>query len=102
VRMIRADSCVTVSSTWPARNMIPVSMIANRSAKNTGATRANSIAAEPLRSRRNRRSRREKEGTAGDGIEQSLAIALGMGVGESEEDWPRHSKRTATGVDAYR
>ena len=45
--IMRAESWVTVSSTWPAKNTIAVSMIANSSAKNTGATSANSTAAEP-------------------------------------------------------
>ena len=54
--MIRRDvSWVTVSSTWLAKNTIAISMIANRTAKNIGATSANSTAAEPLRLRRNRR-----------------------------------------------
>ena len=70
----RAESCVTVSSTWLAKNTIAVSMIANSSAKNTGATSANSTAAEPRRLRRNRRKAFLKEAgeAAGDGIEQSL------------------------------
>ena len=54
--IMRAESCVTVSSTWPAKNTMAVSMIANSSAKNTGATSANSTAAEPRRLRRKRRS----------------------------------------------
>ena len=63
-----------VSSTWPARNTIAVSMMANSSAKNTGATSANSIAAEPRRLRRNPRNavRNEPVAAADDDIEQSL------------------------------
>ena len=53
--IMRAEFWVMVSSTWPAKNTIAVSMIANNRAKNTGATRANSTAAEPRRLRRNRR-----------------------------------------------
>src|SRR5579863_773802 len=56
VMIWRADSCVTVSRTWLAKNIRPVSMIANSSAKKTGATSANSTAADPLRLRRNRRN----------------------------------------------
>ncbi len=72
--IMRAESCVTVSSTWPAKNTIAVSMIANSSAKNTGATSANSTAAEPRRLRRNRRNAvlNEPGAAAGDDIEQSL------------------------------
>jgi len=53
--------------------MIAVSMIANNSAKNTGATRGNCNAAEPRRLRRNRRSkiRNEAAEAAGDDIELS-------------------------------
>src|SRR3954470_5942700 len=54
--IMRAESWVTVSSTWPAKNTIAVSMMANSSAKKTGATSANSTAAEPRRLRRKRRS----------------------------------------------
>ena len=63
-----------VSSTWPAKKMMAVSMIANSSAKNTGATRANSTAADPRRLRRNRRNAlvTENVAAAGDDIEQSL------------------------------
>ena len=69
----RAEVCVTVSSTWPAKNTIAVSMIANSRAKNTGATSANSTASEPRRLRRNRRNRFRTEAleAAGDGIEES-------------------------------
>ena len=52
----RAESWVTVSSTWLAKNMVAVSMIANSNAKNTGATNANSIAADPRRLRRKQRN----------------------------------------------
>src|ERR1700738_4370839 len=71
---MRAESCVTVSSTWPAKKTIAVSMIANSSAKNTGATKANSTAAEPGRLRRNRRKALLTEAVeaADDGIGQSL------------------------------
>jgi hypothetical protein len=50
-----------------------VSMIANSSAKNTGATSANSTAAEPRRLRRNRRKAflTVAIGTAGDDIDRS-------------------------------
>ena len=65
---------MTVSSTWPAKNTIAVSRIANSSAKNTGATSANSMAAEPRRLRRNRRNAvlNELGAAAGDDIGQSL------------------------------
>src|SRR4051812_3994070 len=53
---MRAESCVIGSSTWPAKNNRAVSMIANRSAKKTGATSANSSAADARRLRRKRRS----------------------------------------------
>jgi hypothetical protein len=48
-------------------------MIANNSAKNTGATRANSTAAEPFRLRRNRRKTflAEADETADGGIGKS-------------------------------
>src|SRR4051812_37307537 len=51
-----------------------VSMIANSSAKNTGATSANSTAAEPRRLRRKRRNAfpRAAVEPAGDDIDQSL------------------------------
>src|ERR1044071_9474367 len=68
--MKRAESCVTVSRTWPAKNTIAVSMIANSRAKNIGATIANSTAAEPRRLRRKRRSalRVAASEDAGEGI----------------------------------
>src|SRR5882672_7676475 len=71
---MRAESCVTVSSTWPAKKTMAVSMIANSSAKNTGATKANSTAAEPRRLRRNLRNALLTEAceAAGDGIGESL------------------------------
>src|SRR5882757_6787394 len=71
--IIREESCVTVSSTWPAKKMIAVSMIANSSAKNTGATSANSTAAEPRRLRRKRRNAflTVTVEPAGDDIDQS-------------------------------
>jgi hypothetical protein len=49
-------------------------MIANSSAKNTGATSANSTAAEPRRLRRNlcNAVRNERGAAAGDDIQQSL------------------------------
>jgi len=55
---------------------MPVSMIANSSAKNTGATKANSTAAEPRGLRRNRRNRflMETVKAAGD-IEDPQAAA---------------------------
>src|ERR1700719_2830257 len=70
---MRAESWVMVSSTWLAKNINPVSMIANSSAKNTGATRANSTAAEPRRLRRNRYKMvlTEAVETAGGGIVES-------------------------------
>jgi hypothetical protein len=52
---MRADVSVMVSSAWVAKNIKAVSIIANSSAKNIGATRANSTTAEPRRLRRNRR-----------------------------------------------
>src|SRR4051812_3325469 len=72
--IMRAESWVTVSRTWPAKNTMAVSMIANSSAKNTGATSANSTAAEPRRLRRKRRSafRAAAVEPAGDDIDQSL------------------------------
>ena len=59
-----------VSSTWLAKNISAVSMIANNSAKKIGATSANSTAAEPRRLPRNRRSavRSMNLEGAGDGI----------------------------------
>src|ERR1700757_3066356 len=70
---MRAESWVMVSSTWLAKNINPVSMIANSSAKNTGATRANSTAADPRRLRRNlRKAFLTVAGeAAGDGIRGS-------------------------------
>jgi hypothetical protein len=58
---------------WLAKNTIDVSMIANSRAMNTGATSANSTAAEPRRLRRNRRNlfRNEAVEAARD-IEKSL------------------------------
>ena len=53
--IMRAEFWVMVSRTWLAKNTMAVSMIANSNAKNTGATSANSTAAEPPRLRRNRR-----------------------------------------------
>ena len=53
--IVRAESCVTVSSTWLAKNIIAISMIANSSPKNSGATSANSTAATPRRLRWKRR-----------------------------------------------
>src|SRR5476649_2817970 len=63
-----------VSRIWLAKNTSAVSMIANSSAKNTGATSANSTAAEPLRLRRNRRNAFLTAAVepAGDDIDQSL------------------------------
>jgi len=54
--------------------MVAVSMIANSNAKNTGATKANSTAAEPRRLRRNRRNMflAGAVEAAGDGIKESL------------------------------
>src|ERR1700694_1413099 len=71
---MRAEFWGMVSSTWPAKNMMAVSIIANSSAKNSGAPRANSTAADPRRLRRNRRNtfRTEALEAAGDGIEKSL------------------------------
>src|SRR6266436_7978141 len=69
VMIMRAESCVTVSSTWLAKNTSAVSRIANSSAKNFGATSANSTAAEPRRLRRNRRSAFPME-AMGEGIEE--------------------------------
>src|SRR3954463_1056363 len=71
--IVRAEFCPMVSSTWFAKNMIAVSIIANSSAKNTGATSANSTAAEPRRVRRNRRNVfcNEAVEVAGDVIEES-------------------------------
>src|ERR1700722_12336039 len=53
--------------------MMPVSMIANNSAKNTGATSANSTAADPPRLRRNRRKMLlvETVEIAGDSISEN-------------------------------
>src|SRR5277367_6854388 len=64
---VKADSC------WLAKNMTPVSMIVNSNAKNTGATSANSTAAEPRPLRRNRRQTclAEAVEAARDGIEES-------------------------------
>src|SRR5476649_388803 len=66
----RAEFWVIVSRTWLAKNTMAVSMIANSNAKNTGATRANSTAAEPPRLRRNRRRIFPAEAfeATGDGI----------------------------------
>src|SRR3954468_16965233 len=71
--IMRAESWVTVSSTWLAKNTMAVSMIANSNAKNTGATSANSTAAEPRRLRRKRRNAfaRAAVQPAGDDIDQS-------------------------------
>src|ERR1700745_1185236 len=60
VRMRRAESWVMVSSTWLARNISAVSTIANKRAKNAGATRANCTTASPFRLRRNLRNRLRK------------------------------------------
>src|SRR5258708_2899403 len=70
--IMRADSCVMVSSTCPAKNKIAVSRIANSSAKNTGATRANSTTVAPRRLRRNRRNalRSEAREAADEDIEE--------------------------------
>jgi hypothetical protein len=67
-----------VSSSWLAKNTMPVSMIANNSAKNTGATNANSTAADPRRLRRNRRNvfRTEAVEARGDGIEKSQLAGM--------------------------
>src|SRR5665647_2859134 len=75
--IMRAEFWVMVSRTWPAKNTMAVSMIANNSAKNTGATSANSTAAEPRRLRRNRRNifRNEAFEAAGDGIDRSPGAA---------------------------
>jgi hypothetical protein len=61
---------VIVSSTWLAKNISAVSMIANSSAKNSGATSANSTTAEPRPLRRKRRNkvRNEAVGAAGGDI----------------------------------
>lgn len=66
-----------VSSTWLAKNMIAVSMMANNNAKKTGATSANSTAADPRRLPRNRRRAVlsvNLEGT-GDGIASNSPAA---------------------------
>ena len=80
VRIMRAEFCVIVSSTWLAKNISAVSMMANNSAKNIGATRANCTTAEPRRLRRNRPSneRSETVEAADDDIGQSWAAALEM------------------------
>src|SRR3954447_4054562 len=82
---MRAESCVIVSSTWPAKNIRAVSMIANRSAKNTGATSANSSAADARRLRRNCRSslRIEPVEEAGacmgsSGLERQIILSKGL------------------------
>ena len=54
--IMRAASCVTVSSTWLAKNINATSMMANSRPKKIGATSANSTAAEPRRLRLNRRN----------------------------------------------
>src|SRR5947209_2436395 len=55
VKIKRAASWLTVSSTWPAKKMIAVSTIAPSSATNIGATSANSMADVPRRLRQNQR-----------------------------------------------
>jgi hypothetical protein len=44
---MRAESCNAVSKHWLAKNTSPFYIIANKSAKNSGATRANSTTADP-------------------------------------------------------
>src|ERR1700760_2196051 len=69
---MRAEFCVMVSNTWLAKNIIAVSMIANRSAKKIGATIANSNAADARRLRRKRLSNvRNDAGGVGDDIGSS-------------------------------
>src|SRR5690242_20911633 len=70
VMIRRAIAWLTVSRYWPAKNIIATSMIANNSAKNSGATIANCTAAEPRLLRRNRRSSvpREAAEAAGEDI----------------------------------
>src|SRR6186713_467230 len=72
VRIIRAVSCVAFSRSWPAKNNIAPSRIANSTQKNNGATSAKSTAAEPRRLRRNRSSAFlvTTVATAGDDIER--------------------------------
>jgi hypothetical protein len=77
VNINRAESCALISRIWPAKNTSAVSMMANSSRKNIGATIANSTAADPRRLRLNRRANRlaadSRPGV--DGIDQSSRIA---------------------------
>ena len=54
---MRAESCVAVSSVWPAKKISATSMRANNRQKNSGATNANWTAALPRSLRRKRRTR---------------------------------------------
>jgi hypothetical protein len=69
-------------------------MIANSSAKNTGATRANSTTVEPRRLRRNRRSlfRNEAVEAADDGIEEP----------QIRRRWPAHENYPKLIVEVFR
>src|SRR5882724_3071059 len=83
--IVRAESCVAVSSIWLAKNTIASSMIANRRPKKTGATSANSTAAEPRWLRRNRR-RIFPAGAAGEDIKATSRRGRNSSRGLPETD----------------